>query len=172
MLSNLDVWLFSIVNGQDYPDFFIDAMKVVSGFALWVGIAVVLLLRRGMWARRWLPFVAVLALSLSDLLTFRILKPFFERERPCYALEGVNLWEESCGSEFGMPSNHAANTMAVCFLLCSVLRQRRYLLIPLLVGFSRVILGVHYPGDVLAGFFVGLLVALAFLRLKTPFKVE
>lgn len=107
--------------------------------------------------------LAILSVTIIDLLSFRILKPYFERLRPCYQHENViNLISDSCGSDFGFPSNHAGNTMGIAWIIAYFL-PLKYRIIPIffsvLVGISRVYLGVHFFGDILFGFFVGALVS-------------
>lgn len=115
-------------------------------------------------------WLAALATGISDVLAFRLLKPFFGRIRPCYQFpELVRLVQASCGSEFGFPSNHAANGMAMATIGICLLKPRYSIVVAalaVLVGFSRIYLGVHFPGDVLFGFFVGASVALAILVIE------
>ncbi len=110
-----------------------------------------------------------LALSLSDVLAFRLLKPTFAQSRPCY-VEEVRLVEESCGSTYGFPSNHSANAMAGAVIILSPFKSRKKYAIPVLsavflVGLSRIYLGVHYPSDVLCGFLLGFLCGLFVLKI-------
>ena len=90
------------------------------------------------------------------------------RPRPCYAanLEGlVQLVKNSCGGPYGFFSAHAANSMAVALFMSRLLKERwSWFVFPavvmaLLVGYSRIYIGVHYPLDVLFGFGIGALLA-------------
>lgn len=102
----------------------------------------------------------------SDLLA-TALKTLFDRPRPFTVIaEPDPLITGTVGASF--PSGHAA-TSAAGALILSVLVGRgvwRWLVpLALLIGFSRVYVGVHYPGDVLAGALLGAAVSLGFLRL-------
>lgn len=102
----------------------------------------------------------VLLIAASDQLVSSVLKPAFNRPRPCRAesgLEGVKNHGARCSSRGSFPSAHAANIAAACLLLA--LRYRRAwipgVFMVFFVGYSRVFLGVHYPLDVLGGWGLG-----------------
>ena len=105
-------------------------------------------------------FVAVLTVALAaggaDALTARVLKPVFDRERPCRELEGLVV-VAPCGVGKSFPSGHAAVSFAVLTSAAPLIRFGWWMLAPLAVSVagSRVLLGVHYPSDVLWGAFLG-----------------
>lgn len=80
------------------------------------------------------------------------------------------------GGAFGFYSGHASNSFVVAVFVVSLLRKGRNFLIPicfgfaLLVSYSRIYLGVHYPGDVLAGAIAGSLIALVFVKVYHNLK--
>jgi len=108
---------------------------------------------------RWRILVGVvLVIAVDDWLGGQI-KHLLAVERPCHALEGVRLLQ-GCGIN-SFPSNHSANTAA--FAVYTFLFYRKsgwYIwLIPMVVGISRIYVGVHYPQDVVGGWIFGSLVA-------------
>jgi membrane-associated phospholipid phosphatase len=132
--------------------------------------------------------VLVLAMGISDLAC-NAAKHAVGRVRPQHAVAGVYYQESGQwvrkpadytpdrerGTSF--PSAHAANSMALTVLaMCFWPRLRRGLwALPLLVGWSRVYLGKHYPLDVLGGWALGALLGwccwLAWKRLAPRLKM-
>jgi undecaprenyl-diphosphatase len=111
--------------------------------------------------------LVLLAIGASDVIGARLLKPGIGRVRPCYELQNVRLLV-SCGGRHSFPSNHAANAFAAAVTLSFFYRRysRYFFSMALLVGLSRIFVGVHYPGDVLGGFILGSLCALLLLGLQ------
>lgn len=97
-----------------------------------------------------------------------IFKLLFGLPRPFWASAKVEALAE--GSTFGLPSGHAQNAMAIWGRAAAWVRNTpaRAVLTALifLIGLSRIYLGVHFPSDVLAGWFVGGLILIGFLRLE------
>lgn len=156
-------WLVSINHGLVRP--WLDQfMWLISTRALWIcsalaWLAWAVLARRSRLAKQIIFAAAVL--GLADFLAARFLKPYFERPRPCQALSYVRV-VDGCAGYNGFPSNHAVNGMAVATVMIVVQGFKvgiAFLAISLAVGFSRVYLGVHYPGDIFAGFVFGAMVA-------------
>ncbi len=123
--------------------------------------------------RGWVAVIAlVVAIGLADSASTRILKPVVGRPRPCHVASGGRfvvpdvriIAGESCPGSPSFPSNHAANTMAaatVCVWLTRGRKRWAWLLLPAVIGYSRIYLGYHYPSDVLAGWLLGFALALS-----------
>ena len=110
--------------------------------------------------------VVILAVTLADQTTSSILKPLFERLRPCHELEGVRLLV-GCGGKYGFPSSHAANFFATATVFSVFFPKYKilYLVLAFLVAYSRIYVGVHYPSDVVVGSLVGALGAFILCKL-------
>jgi len=111
--------------------------------------------------------MAILAISAADFIGAKFFKPGFGRLRPCHDPELAAVVDivDGCGGKFGFVSSHAATTFALAMFMFLVLPPRyRWLKIALfawaaLISYSRIYLGVHYPGDVLIGALLGMFMA-------------
>ena len=123
--------------------------------------------------------MAIIAASLSDILTSRVVKPLFARPRPCQVIEGLFFYKVKSGiwvltdgissykSSFSFVSSHASNSISAAMIFGYFYKK----LIPvltiavLIIGVSRPYLGVHYPSDILGGWATGVLTAVLILIL-------
>jgi membrane-associated phospholipid phosphatase len=158
-LQTLDLELFRVVNlGLSNP-FFDAVMPFLSGNAFFspaVLLAAILLVWKGGTRGRLCVAMLVLILSLGDGLVCNTLKHALGRERPFLALPEAHCLVGRSGSG-SMPSAHAANWFAATMVALVYYRRSLWFMLPaaLLVSFSRVYNGVHYPSDVLAGAILG-----------------
>lgn len=108
--------------------------------------------------------VLILSIALADMVSHEVIKPLFGRLRPCVALEGVRMLMGKKTS-LSFPSNHAANITAAAVVISYYYRRVTGLMVAmaLMIGFSRIYVGVHYPSDVAAGALLGGAVAAGIL---------
>jgi len=118
--------------------------------------------------------ILIISLGLTDAISAHILKPFFERIRPSHLnLDGINLLV-SKGGKWSMPSNHAANIFSLATVLSyfyTSFKPSLYLL-AIIIAFSRVYVGVHFPGDVIVGGLIGYFIALTVLTFWGKLKLR
>jgi undecaprenyl-diphosphatase len=169
----LDHLLFHWINDQPHPPWLDEFMRVVSGSLLWPVLVLGFLAWRRWRQRAWewrFVITAGLAVGISDAVSTYLLKPNFQRLRPCRQEDLIVRIVDSCSGQFGFPSNHAANGMALTLIFLAYFGKTKMayfcLLVPILVSLSRIYLGVHFPGDVLAGSALGAAIAAALLPLK------
>lgn len=161
-MQQLDTTIFYFVNKTLTNPFFDNTLPHVtdlhkSGYALVVAaiavVAYVYYRKREALAVLLLGFLAV---AFTDLVTTYVIKPTFQRKRPTAAIPEVAL-RTPVHYGYSFPSNHSANSFALATVLAHATPA---VAIPaygiaILISFSRVYVGVHFPFDVLAGAMMG-----------------
>jgi len=110
-----------------------------------------------------------IAIAIADQISASVLKPLFDRVRPCFAHpDVVRLVLERQARSASMPSSHAANNFAAVLVFWNLDRRLGLgmLLLAILVCLSRAYLGVHYPGDLLVGAALGAVSGWGVVRLR------
>jgi undecaprenyl-diphosphatase len=166
-LEAIDGKLFAFLNSR-HSEFFDRVMFFTSGIPQWIPLYLLVLgLIIYRYRRKSLLIILALALliTLSDQISVQI-KMAVDRLRPCQdpdIRDWVHLVKGHCGGMFGFVSNHAANSFAFAVFTSLLLKNRVYMIFILLwalvVSYSRIYLGVHYPGDVLCGAMLGVMLA-------------
>lgn len=116
----------------------------------------------------------LLTVILTDVIAAQIIKPWIGRIRPSHAmLDNINLLV-SRGGKYGFVSNHAANTMAAATIIGYFYKKWKSVVITIsiIVGFSRVYVGVHYPFDVIGGWLFGYALAWVILSIWVILKIR
>jgi undecaprenyl-diphosphatase len=138
---------------------------VGEGGMIWVAIAAALVLVK----RLTLAGLARVALSilLASLVVNQVLKPAIGRDRPFVVVPDVLVIGPS-PADRSFPSGHAGNSFAAATALTRVAPAgtAAWWTLAVLIAYSRVYLGVHYPLDVLAGALVGIACAAVALSIR------
>lgn len=166
-LQAIDRSLFLLLNS--FHSTWLDPVMVFfSGQAIWIPFIGYFFWHsyRHVGKRTTLYFALFLLLALiaSDVTSSYILKNITNRLRPCRELDLKPLiysFGQKCGGKYGFVSSHAANSIAlVLFSIRSLKFEKKWIyllwIVPFIVAYSRVYLGVHYPGDILGGALVGI----------------
>ena len=166
-----DQQLLLLLNGSDSL-FWDGLMWIATSTYIWIPVAIILLyiIFKNNTTKEALIIVGLLILLviLSDQISSGFCKPFFARYRPTqdpelmYMIDIVNGYR---GGKYGFISSHASNTFAIATFMALVLRNSSSIaslfVWAILCTYSRIYLGVHYPGDILFGIILGISIASA-----------
>ncbi len=178
-ISALDRELFIFLNGlgsENYDGLWLFITKQINWLPVFLLIFYLVFKHLG-W-RHALLIIGMIALliTLTDQTTNHLFKFRFTRLRPGNNPELFGLIRAvKTSPTFSFISGHASNSMAAAFFLYTVLKPYvKYMgfifLWPLIFAYSRIYLGLHYPGDILGGYIWGVIMALIMLKLYVYFR--
>lgn len=170
-MEALDQDILFCINGANFP--YLDTlMSLISGKLIWAPLYIVILYVFFLRVKSRKNLLAILitigvTFFLTDFCCSQLIRPIFMRLRPVcidnpihtmvHAVEGYRQ-----GASYGFPSCHASNTFGLATLVWLYLRERWTTITmfswAIIMCYSRVYLGVHYPGDVTCGALLGLFI--------------
>lgn len=170
-LTDIDVALFYLFNGSLVNPLFDKLMPFITEVNSWLLLYIVgfvWLFWKGGSHGRILALSLIITILLSDYISSEILKDYFGRLRPCRQLDNVRLLV-NCGTGKSFPSSHAVNNFAAATAITFFYKHRWWIFYPLalLVAFSRIYIGVHFPFDALFGSLVGFVISFVIAYLLT-----
>lgn len=178
LLSDLDTRLLLLINGFHSP-FWDKVMLLFTARLPWIPLYALILgyiihrfaLKEG---KGWYTLSIIAAIIATFALTdigSSFIKDLTQRLRPGHdpRLENIVRLLDGKGGMYGFVSSHAANVFGLATITSLIFRRRAYSISIFLwaatVSYSRVYVGRHFPGDVIFGALLGILIALLFYRL-------
>ncbi|MEP6584596.1 MAG: phosphatase PAP2 family protein [Ginsengibacter sp.] len=169
-LKHADYELFSNLNDKWHTPFFDGLIPFLRESYLWLPFYFFLILfttinfkSKGWY---WVLFFLI-NVTLSDVISSRLIKEFFFRLRPCQdpAFEGkVRLLVSYCPYSSSFTSSHAVNHFAAAMFIFTTFRKSIspfwafVFLWACLISYAQVYVGVHFPLDVICGAIIGLMI--------------
>ncbi len=175
-LKKIDLEVFLFLNGLNAP--WLDpVMYYISAKFFWIPFYALLLYfcykYYGWRSLLIIMLLVALMITFTDQFT-GFMKDYFQRYRPSRDenLEGlVHTVYGRRGGRYGFVSAHAANSFALAVFMIHLLRDKLKYIAPVMItwaslkAYSRIYLGVHYPGDIIVGTLIGILAALLIIEL-------
>lgn len=175
LLRRLDKILLLLINHDSSWRYLDNFMLFVRNPVSWIPLYLFLI-----WyffkytGKQALPIIifSIINVGLTDILS-TLGKNIFERLRPCYDIEIGNMVRHlvDCGGEYSFPSSHAANHFGLAaFLFWSVYKvtgkKWQWLWIwATIICYAQIYLGKHFPSDIVAGAFLGVLIGTTLARI-------
>lgn len=184
MLDSLiekDIELFLFLNNlgtQQWDGFWLFITNKLSAIPLYILLLYLTYKQLGFKKTVLAVLFVILLISISDQ-TSNLFKYGFKRLRPCHdenLSNLVRLVKESCGGLYSYFSAHASNSMAVGVFFTLLFKGKNkyvgYFMIlwAILVAYSRIYIGVHFPADVLTGALIGFIYSLILYKLFSFFS--
>jgi len=180
-LVKIDTKLFIFLNSLHAP-FMDEIMWTFSDKEVWypfylilIGLLIYIYRKKSIWMILGLAIL----ITLADQISTEIFKEGIKRLRPSHnpALkEVIHLVHGKTGGKYGFVSSHAANTFAGATFIAMLvdLKSLHWFMFiwAAVVSYSRIYLGVHYPGDIIGGALLGILLGMGIVYLLKKFVIK
>ena len=187
-LVDIDKQMMLTLNGSNslYMD---GVMKIYTSTVVWIPVALLLLfvVMKNNSPRGTILSVFAVALTIvaTDQVSSHLIKPLVARLRPCNdptIMHLIDTFNNYRSAGYSFTSSHACNSFGI-FAIVSLIVRNRTLSLSLLLwacinSYSRIYLGVHFPGDILCGAIIGSVIGVviyliyAFVRKRVEFTSE
>jgi undecaprenyl-diphosphatase len=165
-----DQQLFLYLNSF-HSTFWDPVMIFVSGKISWLPFYLTLIwfLIKERKRKIWVSLLIIALMVVATDQVSVLVKDTVQRLRPCHdeSLKHLLNLVKGCGGKYGFVSSHAANSFGVAMFFTLFFRKHWWagillMIWALLVSYSRIYLGVHFPGDILGGAILGVITGLVF----------
>ena len=157
-LYSLDVFILEFVN-LSYHNIITNNLALLISYlgilATWIVLSILLYIfggEKGKNVAKKLIIVLIVVSVLTQIIKFLVMRP-----RPYTELSSLVVLATE--NDMSFPSGHTSISTAMAYVLSKEYKNWYFMLIPLMVGLSRLYIGVHYPSDVIGGFILGLIIA-------------
>lgn len=183
-LIQLDKELFKLLNGQWTNPFFDWIMPWLRNSNMWMPLYLFLILLIAINFKKqafWIIAFGIITITLTDGISSKIIKPYFDRIRPCNDPDMASMirfllpYRPGNGS---FTSSHATNHFGIAMFLYMALKKYfgKWMLLlfvwAFFIGYAQVYVGVHYPGDVIGGGILGCLLGYGTAYILNLFTTE
>lgn len=165
-----DIFIFlNSLGSEQYDPIWLFITKQSNWIPLFLLFFYIIYKKLGTKQTLYVLFFVALLVAFTDQIA-NLFKNHFVRLRPCNSPDIIVMRRVLIRDSFSFFSGHAANTMAVAVFLYKVLsRHFKYFgfifLWPLVFAYSRIYLGLHYPSDIIFGYFMGALHGWIFFKI-------
>ena len=158
LINVFDIGVIEFIQNNLHNPTMDKIMILITGLGdaglIWILIGLALLISK---KYRKVGFMVLGALALGAIIGEGILKNIIQRDRPFVSIEGIDMLIKAPTS-YSFPSGHTTSSFAAAGVLSINFKNKSIYIFTLamLIGFSRIYLGVHFPTDIFAAIILGL----------------